>query len=230
MSSHDQAAYELIRSRRRTLALVVTADGRLQVRAPLRLPAAVIDRFVEEKAAWIAARRAEMAEREENRDTFVLRPGSAIPCRGREIRLASGGAERFEEDTLTLPDTVWRQGESAVRAALAGWYRRRAERELPAVVERYAALTGWRPTGIRITGARTRWGSCSGRNSVNFSWRLLMAPEEAVEYVVVHELAHTVEHNHSPRFWSLVEGVLPDWKGRRQRLRELERRLAEENW
>lgn len=223
-------AYELIRSRRKTLALEVAEDGRLLARAPLRLPQRDIDRFVAQKAAWIAGRQAEAAERRRKRAAFVLRPGTAVRFRGRELPLASGGEEGFDGGTLWLPETVWQGGEAAVRAALAGWYRRQAEQELPPLAAQYAERTGWQPASVGITGARTRWGSCSGTNRIHFSWRLLMAPEEAIAYVVVHELAHTVEHHHSPRFWALVASVLPDWQERRGRLRETERLLREEGW
>ena len=83
---------------------------------------------------------------------------------------------------------------------------------------------------MRITGAKTRWGSCSGRNTLNFSWRLLAAEEDAVRYVVIHELAHTAEHNHSSRFWALVESACPDWRRQRESLRQTGLRLEREGW
>ena len=93
-------------------------------------------------------------------------------------------------------------------------------REIPPKVRHYAAIMGLRPTGIRITSARTRFGSCSGKNSLCFSWRLMEYPEEAVDYVVVHELAHIVHKNHGPDFWALVGQHMPDYKRRRALLRK----------
>ena len=75
------------------------------------------------------------------------------------------------------------------------------------------------PTGMRITGARTRFGSCSGKNSICFSWRLMAYPQEAVDYVVVHELAHILHKNHGPAFYQCIESVLPDWRQRRALLK-----------
>lgn len=97
--------------------------------------------------------------------------------------------------------------------------RARARRELPGRVQRWAAVMGVHPTGITITGARTRFGSCSPRNRLSFSWRLLQYPEEAVDYVVVHELAHILHHDHSPAFYAAVAAVLPDHRERRALLR-----------
>ena len=95
-----------------------------------------------------------------------------------------------------------------------------AKEELPPKVAYYAQLMGVQPTGLKITSARTRFGSCSGKNSLCFSWRLMGYPEAAVDYVVVHELAHITHKNHGPRFWALVERYIPDYRARRALLRE----------
>ena len=79
---------------------------------------------------------------------------------------------------------------------------------------RYAAIMGVTPTGITVTGAKTRFGSCSYQNRLCFSWRLMAYPDEAIDYVVVHELAHIRHKNHSPAFYSFIEQVLPDYKSR----------------
>ncbi len=95
--------------------------------------------------------------------------------------------------------------------------RRQAATYFPERVAVYAARMGIQPTGIRITGAQKRFGSCSSRNSLCFSWRLMLYPPEAIDYVVVHELAHIRHHDHSAAFWTLVEKTLPDYR-RRQAL------------
>ena len=94
-----------------------------------------------------------------------------------------------------------------------------AREALPRRVAHFAALMGVEPAGVRITSARTRFGSCSGRNSLCFSWRLMAYPPEAVDYVVVHELAHITVKNHSPAFYRVVERYLPDWRQRRELLK-----------
>ena len=94
-----------------------------------------------------------------------------------------------------------------------------AREALPRREAHFAALMGVEPAGVRITSARTRFGSCSGRNSLCFSWRLMAYPPEAVDYVVVHELAHITVKNHSPAFYRVVERYLPDWRQRRELLK-----------
>ncbi len=97
---------------------------------------------------------------------------------------------------------------------------RRAKAVLPGKVEHYAALLGVRPARITVTGARTRFGSCSAKNALSFSWRLMEYPEEAIDYVVVHELAHIRHHDHSPAFYAVIESVMPDHRQRRALLRK----------
>ena len=97
--------------------------------------------------------------------------------------------------------------------------RRRAAEILPQRVAQYAPMMGVTPAGVKITSARTRFGSCSGKNSLCFSWRLMLYPDAAIDYVVVHELAHIRHHNHSKDFWAFVAAVMPDYRDRQALLR-----------
>ncbi|MBR6114514.1 MAG: M48 family metallopeptidase [Oscillospiraceae bacterium] len=168
--------YEIRRSGRRTLALELTREGKLLVRAPRFLPAAAIRQFVEAREDWIRAAESRQAER-----------AAAHP----------------------EPDEAQKKE-----------YIRRARELLPARTAHFAALMGVSPTRITITSARTRFGSCSAKNALSFSWRLMAYPAEAVDYVVVHELAHIRYHDHSPAFYDFIASVLPDHKARRALLRK----------
>lgn len=167
--------YTLIRSARRTLALEVTREGKVLVRAPKRVTQAQIEDFVRAHGDWL--------------ERALVR---------QQARL----------DAHPEPDAEKR------RQLIL-----RAQQELPARVNAYAEKMDLRPTGISITVARTRFGSCSAKNRLCFSLYLMDYPEQAIDYVVVHELAHIVHKNHGPRFWQLVESVLPDYKARRALLR-----------
>ena len=96
----------------------------------------------------------------------------------------------------------------------------RAKEYLPMRVDYWSGIMGLTPTGLKITSARTRFGSCSGKNSLCFSWRLMQYPPEAIDYVVVHELAHIRHHDHSPSFYALIERYMPDWRERMKLLKE----------
>ena len=168
--------FELIRSRRRTLALEITKDCRVLVRAPLRLPQARIDAFVASHEAWI------QAHLEQQRQRAASAPPPPTP----------------EEIT-------------ALKAE--------ARAILPEKVAYWSQKMGVRPTGLKITTARKRYGSCSGKNSLCFSCFLMNCPEEAIDLVVVHELCHIREKNHGPRFYALLEQYLPDYKERKKLLK-----------
>ena len=103
----------------------------------------------------------------------------------------------------------------AERAALIA----RAKDYLPRRTAHWSAVMELVPAGIKITSARTRFGSCSSKNSICFSWRLMLYPPEAIDYVIVHELAHIRHHDHSPAFYALIEQYLPDWKARMKLLK-----------
>jgi predicted metal-dependent hydrolase len=117
-----------------------------------------------------------------------------------------------------------------IKAACVQVYRLLAKRDLTAKALEFAKKMGVMPSAVKINGATTRRGSCSAQKSLNFSWRLIMADDDVIDYVIVHELAHITEMNHSARFWALVEGVLPDYQSRRVKLKALQRRLSTEDW
>ena len=169
-------SYELIRSRRRTLALEITRDCRVLVRAPLRLSQAKIDAFVESHATWI------QTHLEQQRQRMASAPSPPTPA-----------------DILAL--------------------KAKARAVLPEKVAYWSEKMGVRPTGLKITTARKRYGSCSGKNSLCFSCFLMDCPEEAIDLVVVHELCHIREKNHGPRFYALLGQYLPDYKERKKLLR-----------
>ena len=98
------------------------------------------------------------------------------------------------------------------------------------LIQKYEPLMQVQVSGVTIRQMKTRWGSCSAKGWAQFSWRLLCAPPEAMDYVVVHELAHLIEFNHSSRFWAIVEGILPDYKARRQSLKEVQESLLRQGW
>ena len=104
--------------------------------------------------------------------------------------------------------------------------RKEAKRVLPLKAAYYANIMGLKYGRITITGAKTRFGSCSSKGNLSFSYRLLFYPDEAIDYVVVHELAHLVEMNHSPRFYRVIEAVLPDYRERKKLLWNLLKKLA----
>ena len=207
--------YELIRSERRSLALQITADGRLVVRAPKRMPEARIRAFVETKHGWIEQKMALARAGQTLYAPIRVEDGAALPYLGGSLTLRFADVKKPEKRAgeLLLPP-------GAAEDTLREWLREEARRELTARAESYAAWMGLEYASLRITSAKTRWGSCSGRDSLNFTFRLAMCPPEAMDYVAVHELCHVRHKDHSRAFWAMVERYCPDWRVQRRWLQE----------
>ncbi len=221
----DLTVDRLIRSRRRTVSLVIDETAELVVRAPMRMPMRDIERVVREKEAWIRKNRAMMRHRHDNRPLRRYADGEAFLWLGRELRLAVSDRERRvrrEDGVLWMPDV-----EPELRPALvARWYREEARRLLAERVRLWSALMGLIADRLTITTANRRWGSCSGRANLSFTARLVMAPLDVVDYVVVHELAHIEHKNHGDAFWERVASQMPDYCLHRRWLAEQAHRMV----
>ena len=220
--------YTLVRSGRKTVALCVR-DGALEVRAPLATPKREIDRLIASKQKWIADKLAESAERAAKRMEFTLGYGHTVTYRQKEYPIVAVDGNRvgFDDERFYMPPGL---SPEQIKYMCVQIYRMIAKRDLTKKALEFARRMNVLPASVKINGAACRWGSCSSRRNINFSWRLIMADEDVIDYVVVHELAHLTEMNHSPRFWGIVEGVFPDYRRRMARLKELQQRLSCENW
>lgn len=219
-------SYRLIRSKRKTLTIQVTPAAEVVVKAPLRLPQAEIDRFVTQKEEWILSVQARIRREQAAKAQFDPIKRGTLPLLGKEYPISPSPQTAFDGKQFLLPALPF----ALCKPLLQKLYRTLAKEILTEQVAHYSAVTGLKPTAVRITAANTRWGSCSGKNSLNFSWKLIFADLRAVDYVVVHELIHIREHNHSAKFWAGVEEVLPDYKARRELLRALQAALSLQNW
>ncbi len=210
--------HQIIRSKRKTLALIVKGDGSLIIRAPMRTPDRAIKEFVAEHASWIEKKQAQI------KSLVVPSPKQYIPG---EMFMFLGKSYPLEivkdQKKLLVLDGGFKLAESATSHAaivFERWYREQARKILNQRVDLCASQHGLQHQGIKITSAKTRWGSCSSKGSLSFSWRLILAPMEQVDYVVIHELVHTLHHNHSKRFWKKLEHLMPDFKERKRWLRK----------
>ncbi|MCL2224239.1 MAG: M48 family metallopeptidase [Defluviitaleaceae bacterium] len=220
--------YTLTRSNRKTVAIHVR-NGEVEVRAPLRMPKRDIDRFVSEKENWIAKNLSKQQSQAEKKKAFVVNYGSFIPLMGAKFCIEQRNVKRagFDGNVFYMPQGL---SPEQIKHTCVKIYKMLAKVYISKRVDVFSALMGVTPTAVKINGAMKRWGSCSSRKSLNFSWRLIMAEDAVVDYVVVHELAHLKEMNHSTRFWAIVEDILPDYRARETKLKELQRHLSNEDW
>jgi len=202
--------YKLVRSKRRTIALAVTADATLVVRAPMNTPLAYIERLISRKIDWI---RKAMA-RVQNRPRPVTHEyvdGESFLYLGKPYKLSvvKKAQKKLAFKSGFLLDSKQKR---YARDLLIAWYKQEAKRKITERVLWCARRAGLSFKSIKITTANRRWGSCSTTGNLNFSWRLIMAPLSVIDYVVVHELAHLEHKNHSKAFWDTVKVMYPNYE------------------
>jgi len=196
---------KIIRSKRKTLALEISPRGEVIVRAPERTTESKINRFVAGNGDWISKNRAEMLKKHE---------ASRKRYESGEKFLFLGEWQPFE---WFAPESV-----NNVKGHFETWYKNQAKEILPERTAEIASLHGYEYGKVRISSARRQWGSCSGKNDLSFAWRLVMAPQECIDYVIIHELVHTMHKHHGVWFWKRVERAMPEYQRYRKWLRDHE--------
>jgi predicted metal-dependent hydrolase len=226
---HQRILVQVKYDRFRTLRLSVRPEGTVLVRAPSRTSQAQIRSHVESKAAWILQHLERFrALREALPQPHAYLSGETHNYLGRsytlEARQAERNAVRLEEDCLVVT-TILPPSPDKVRKLLDAWYLAQARelflrvlREMQPAVSAHGVP---RPASLKIRAMTTRWGTCSRAGSITLNRHLMRAPLECLEYVVVHELCHLRHHGHDARFYGLLAAIMPDWKARRKRLREV---------
>ncbi len=194
--------------RRERLALTVGSDGVVRVAAPYASHPEEIRHFVERSAAWIKRQQERFNEwrRAAGASSSVALEWWYLGERYPIIYQNTLMTPRFKNGWHIAAIQAWRTEE-----LLKKWFMSSAEQYIAARVEVFAVRGDFTYSGIKITQAATRWGSCSPAGALNFSWRLLMTPPHVIDYVVVHELAHLRHHNHSRHFWSEVARWCPNY-------------------
>jgi predicted metal-dependent hydrolase len=201
--------------RRRSITLTIDEHG-LRVGAPLRANRREIESVLQQHAKWVLRTLDRWTERRPVGCTW--RSGETLFLLGTALRLEPG-ADGVERHGNTLTAGPFDSDTEVLRARVVAWYRSQALICFDERIAHYVGILGVRVSHLRLSQAKTRWGSCGANGRVTLNWRLIQMPLELIDYVVVHELAHLREMNHSPRFWRAVERVLPDYAARRAALR-----------
>lgn len=222
--------YQVVRSaRRKKLTITVERDRSVIVHAPERTTDEAIRRVVEAKRPWLFDKLhhpQKYRSRQHPPGKEVVN-GESAPYLGREYRIevaetASGAVEFSRRFLIPLARQQKR------RDVLKAWYLERAKETILPLVARHASELGVQYRAARIVDNRYRWGSCTVKDNVNFNWRLIKAPMFVITYVIVHELAHLLESNHTPRFWNIVRAKAPSTEKARAWLQEQGELLEED--
>ena len=196
------------------------------IRAPHQASKREIEEFVREREAWVVEKLIEEKERRKELEK-AFAPGEKFLYLGEWYPLEINECDRNELPLrLSFGNFVLhRDRAEEARNLFIEWYKREAREKIEGRARYYSDRFHLFPKGTRITGAKSRWGSCSRDNRLSFSWRIIMAPLRIIDYILVHELVHIKEKNHSHNFWAALENILPDYRERRVWLKKNGHRL-----
>lgn len=203
----NKQSYEIIRSNRKTIALVVDSNATLIVRAPISVSDNEIESLVKKKQFWIAEKKKQVETFGVNHEKVDIKNGSSVMYLGNSYTIAKEATTSFKvaEPFIFAP-------ESATVDTFTKWLKEEALIVLTERVNKHASIMGVKYSKLSLSDAYARWGSCSAKNALNFAWRLVMCPVSVIDYVVVHELSHIAYKNHSPIFWARIKTILPNYK------------------
>lgn len=227
--------YEIIKKKIKNIGIRITNEGKVVVTSPAFLEDSYIHDVIYKKADWILSKLKLAGEMNSSVPDRKYSCGDSIVYLGREYKLKvieevevnctlrKNGAE-FEVHVKT--EWSGEEREKYIRDGLKEWYKHEAFRVFKDRTLVFADMLKLYPSNIRVKEQKSIWGSCSSRNNINFNWKLIMAPQAVLDYIVVHELCHLRHRDHSKNFWGLVEQTMPDYKDKRKWLKENGRSLS----
>ncbi|ABR50335.1 protein of unknown function DUF45 [Alkaliphilus metalliredigens QYMF] len=209
---------------RKTVEIQIKPPGVVKVLVPKRVVHKDVVSVLQSKQEWIEIKLAEVREKEKHRKEYTFTNGENFLYLGERFPL-----RLVKDETVPIPMVELVQGglcvwsdvieAEQVRRALETWYRRQTSERVLHYIEKHKMQLNCMPVNVKVKEQKKRWGSCSSRGNLMFNWRLSMAPERVLEYVVVHEMCHLIYFNHSKDFWHLVESCIPDYKIRKKWLK-----------
>ncbi len=218
----DTFIAEIIRTDRSKSADIRVEEGMVSVVVPKVLTLERIHEILTKKDSWIKSKmQLQRQAAPPARKQYVS--GEAFSYLGRNYRLkivrGPFTPAKLKEGRLIVTVSEGIIYPYMIRNSLARWYKNRALTKLSDKVKRYASAVGVTPGTVSVKTFKRRWGSCTTKGDLEFNWKIMMAPNSIVDYVVVHELCHLIRHDHSPAFWYQVERVMPDYMARKDALK-----------
>ncbi len=218
----DGFTVQVVKSnRRKTMALKVNRHG-VAIHIPSLLPLSLAQNFVDKKSSWIKAKLHQQSqqvviEKQFDDGEILLFFGEAYSLQLRNA--PSKILISISDDHIVCQARLDKVTKSAIRTAVITWYKQQAENYLEKRSEQLSDLTGLQAQSITVKTYRARWGSCTLSGHIQYNWKLIMAPPNIIDYVIIHELCHTRHHNHSTAFWQLVATYMPDYRSARNWLK-----------
>jgi len=213
---------QIIYSKRKTVSLVIKPGGEFIVRSPKKAdPQRILD-FIKKKQSWISKTRLKLAQTKGGIPKIEFIDRAILPFLGQEITLKFNLTQSidciYDQISLVL---YLNPSKKPIQEIIFSWLQKQARLMLNQELKYWAAVMKLTPKQFRLSSAKTRWGSCSGKNAISLNWRLILTPLEVLQYVVIHELAHIAEKNHSIDFWNIVAKFDPNFKLNRKYLKTM---------
>jgi predicted metal-dependent hydrolase len=211
------------RKRKRTISLQISDKSELVIAAPYFTPMSEINRFVQEKQNWIHKTIRRHKEEAIKNKTKEYITGEMFYYLGESFPLEVFFEQNERQGLVFWGNRFYLNTADAAEKGLSyfvSWYKKKAKQHLRQRVDFFSQALNLRAKSVKITSANKRWGSCSADDNLSFSFRLIMAPPDIIDYVIVHELMHIKEKNHSAAFWKLIEAVMPEYKIHRRWLKD----------
>lgn len=217
--------FELIRRKRKTMGISIVPPGIVKVTAPLRVPEYMILEKVSGKATWIIKKLDELSAKGIVTTKKTFQSGELFLYLGENYVLNLVFATKYKRPKIELQENkidIYSNSDDQdkLRNAMEKWYRGKAMEIISQRVKHLQKYFTKTPSGIVVKEQKKRWASCTGKDKLLFNWRCIMAPEEVIDYIVLHELCHMVHKNHSKDYWSLVRSLMPDYKEKQNWLKE----------
>jgi Predicted metal-dependent hydrolase len=220
--------FTLVRSHRKTIGITITKDGDIKVAAPIRTTEKQVIEIVHKKASWIIKKLEEISksqlkpinDKKYSNGTLILFLGKEYIlsiCRERGLHKPEVKLNTDYLNIILPEDSI--TDEILIKVVLRKWYISQFEVIIRERIARYSAIVGVSPSKVTIREQKTRWGSCSTKGNINLNWRIVMAPLDVLDYVIVHELCHMRRMDHSTKFWGIVESILPGFAESRKWLK-----------
>ena len=219
--------YTIHYSKRKSMALRILPDASIEVRCPLGTSKDTVEQFVQSKQEWLFKNVPVIKKQTEQRAHFSIRPGCQLRYLGKYYPLELAAATAFDGNKFTLSSHLHPE---QYKSSIILLYKSLAKEYIIQRVQQLAEAIGVVPESVKVNSAKTHWGTCSTKKRLNFTWKLIMAAPDSVDYVIVHELAHILYHNHSKDFYSCVASIFPDFRLREKCLKDLSQKLMLENW
>ncbi|MGL5716606.1 MAG: M48 family metallopeptidase [Paraclostridium sp.] len=206
--------------RKKTISLYIERDGNLKLIAPVDITVEEIERVIHEKARWIISNQLDWQEMNKNKKERQIVDGEGFFYLGKSYKLKL--ADDLEVDMKLYRGRLYLNAKKIKKSGeiFKNFYREKAKLKFTERVDYYKKMMGVEPQEIKIINLQSRWGSCTEDAKLIFNWKIIMAPLDIIDYVVVHELAHIKFKNHSSEFWNLVDKVLPDFQKKKDWLKE----------